>query len=109
MKLIKAFTSGTIRAFRSLKALLMIWLLTFSFLAVFSFPLRSFLNTSLGDTASSPVMDKALDLSYFMNLGQAFNSLMSAISGGILIVLLIFFFLYIFLKSLLYYFTVRVK
>jgi len=97
MKLVKAFTSGTIRAFRSLKALLMIWLLTFSFLAVFSFPLRSFLNTSLGDTASSPVMDKALDLSYFMNLGQAFNSLLSAISGGILIVLLIFFFLYIFL------------
>lgn len=97
MKLIKAFTSGTIRAFRSLKALLMIWLLTFSFLAIFSYPLRAFLNTSLGDTASSPVMDKALDLSYFMNLGQAFNSLMSAITAGVLIVLLIFFFLYIFL------------
>ncbi len=99
MKLIKAFTSGAIRAFRSLKALLMIWLLTFSFLALFSLPLRSFLSTSLGDTASTPLLDKALDLSYFMNLGQAFNSLLSAISGGILIVLLIFFFLYIFLNG----------
>jgi len=99
MKFIKAFTSGAIRAFRSMKALLIIWLLTFSVLAVFSFPLKSFLNNALGNTASTSILSDGFDISYFVNMGQSFSPIMSAIGGGILIVLLIFFFLYTFLNG----------
>lgn len=99
MKFIKAFTSGATRAFRSLKALLIIWLLTFSVLAVFSFPLKAFLNNALGNTASTSLLNDGFDISYFTNLGQSFNSIMSAIGGGMLIVLVLFFFLYTFMNG----------
>ena len=99
MKLIKAFTSGAVRSFRSVKALLMIWLLTFSFLAVFSYPLKSFLARSLGNTASTALLNNSFDIAYFTDLGEAFGPLMSAISGGVIIILLIFFFLYVFLNG----------
>jgi hypothetical protein len=99
MKFIKAFTSGATRAFRSVKALLIIWLLTFSVLAVFSFPLKSFLNNAIGNTASTSLLNDGFDISYFLNLGQSFSPMMSAITGGILIVLLVFFFLYTFLNG----------
>ena len=99
MKFIKAFTSGATRAFRSVKALLVIWLLTFSVLAVFSFPLKSFLNNALGNTASTSLLNDGFDISFLINLGQSFSPMMSAVGGGILIVLLIFFFLYTFLNG----------
>jgi len=99
MKLIKAFTSGAIRAIHSIKAILLMWLLTFSFLALFSYPLKSFLNTSLGNTASTSSLNEAFNIAYFLDLGEAFRLLMSAISGGIIIVLVIFFFLYVFLNG----------
>ncbi len=97
MKFIKAVTSGTTRALRSLKALLIIWLLTFSFLAVFLTPLKSFVNTALGNTASTNLLNNGFNISFFTDLGQSFNPMMSAISGGVLILLLLFFFLYIFM------------
>ncbi len=99
MKFIKAFTSGATRAFRSMKALLIIWLLTFSVLAVFSFPLKSILNSAFGNTASTSLLSDGFDISFFMNMGQSFGPMMSAVGGGILIVLLIFFFLYTFLNG----------
>lgn len=99
MKFIKAFTSGAKRALLSVKALLIIWLLTFSLLAVYSFPLKSFLNNAFGDTASTSLLTDGFDISYFMNLGEAFGPLISAITGGIIIVFVIFFFLYIFLNG----------
>lgn len=99
MKLIKAFTSGAVRAFHSAKALFMIWLLTFLFLAVFSFPLRSFMNSAFGSTASTSSLNEAFDIAYFMDLGQVFSPLMSGITGGVIIVLIIFFFLYIFFNG----------
>lgn len=99
MKFIKAFTSGAVRAFRSLKALFIIWLLTFSMLAVFAFPLKSFMNNALGNTSSVSLLNDGFDLTYFMDIGEAFSPLMAAISGGIIIVLIVFFFFYTFLNG----------
>ncbi len=99
MKFIKAFTSGATRALRSVKALLLIWLLTFSVLAVFSLPLKSFLNNAFGSTASTSLLNDGFNISFFLDLGQSFSPMMSAITGGILIVLIIFFFLYTFLNG----------
>ncbi|MEA1886754.1 MAG: hypothetical protein U9N72_06060 [Bacteroidota bacterium] len=99
MKFIKAFTSGAARALRSIKALLIIWLLTFTVLAVFTVPLKSYISSALGNTASTSLLNDGFDISFFMNLGEAFDPMMSAITGGILIILLIFFFLYVFFSG----------
>lgn len=99
MKFIKAFTSGAARALRSIKALLIIWLLTFTVLAVFSVPLKSYISSALGNTASTSLLNDGFDISFFMNLGEAFDPMMSAITGGILIIILIFFFLYVFFSG----------
>ena len=99
MKFIKAFTSGAGRALRSIKALFIMWLLTFSMLAVFSFPLKSYINSALGSTASNSILNEIFDIAYFTDMGEAFNPMMSAISGGMLIVLVVFFFLYVFLNG----------
>jgi len=99
MKFFKAFSSGAVRAFRSVKALLLIWLLTFSVLAVFSYPLRAFISNALGSTASTGLLNDGFSLSFFMDLGQSFNPLLSAVTAGMLIVLLFFFFLYVFLNG----------
>ncbi|MBS0011671.1 MAG: hypothetical protein KFF49_09700 [Bacteroidales bacterium] len=99
MRFIKAFSSGAVRAFRSAKALLIIWLLTFTVLAVFSYPLKAFLNSALGNTASTDLLNDGFSLSYFADLGQSFQALMSVLTGGILILLLVFFFLYVFLTG----------
>ncbi|MFO7852332.1 MAG: hypothetical protein ACQERS_09000 [Bacteroidota bacterium] len=99
MKFIKAYTSGAVRALRSIKALLIIWLFTFSVLAVFSVPLKSYISSALGDTTSTSLLKDGFDISFFMNLGEAFDPMMSAITGGILIIILIFFFLYVFFSG----------
>ncbi len=99
MKFIKAFTSGAGRALRSVKALLIMWFLTFSMLAVFAFPLRSFIITALGNTTSTSLLNEGFNISYFMDLGPAFEPMMSAITGGILIVIIIFFLLYVFMNG----------
>lgn len=99
MKLIKAFTSGAGRALRSVKALLIIWFLSFIIMAVFAFPLRSFIIAALGNTTSTGLMNEGFNISYFMNLGQAFEPMMSAITGGLLIMILVFFLLYVFLNG----------
>lgn len=99
MKFIKAFTSGAGRALRSVKALLIMWFLSFLMLAVFAFPLRSFIITALGNTASTGLLNEGFDISYFMNLGRAFEPMMSAITGGLLVIILIFFLFYVFLNG----------
>ncbi|MDZ7739995.1 MAG: hypothetical protein U5K32_13205 [Bacteroidales bacterium] len=99
MKFIKAFTSGAGRALRSVKALLIMWFITFIMLAVFAFPLRSFIIAALGNTTSTSLLNGGFNISYFMDLGRAFGPMMSAITGGMLIAFLIFFLLYVFMNG----------
>ncbi len=94
-----AFTSGAGRALRSVKALVIMWFITFAMLAVFAFPLRSFIIAALGNTTSTSLLNEGFSISYFMDLGQAFEPMMSAITGGILIVMLVFFLLYVFMNG----------
>lgn len=99
MKFIRAFTSGAGRALRSVKALLIMWFLTFILLAVLAFPLRSFIIASLGNTTSVTLLNEGFNISYFTDLGPAFGPMMSGITGGMLIVILIFFLFYVFLNG----------
>lgn len=99
MKFIKAFTSGALRALHSVKALLIIWLLTFTVLAVFTYPLRSFTLSALGNTTATGLLNDGFNISFFADLGSALRPMLSGITAGIMIVMLIFFFLYVFMNG----------
>lgn len=99
MKFFKAFTSGAIRALRSIKAILLFWLMTFAVLAVFTYPLKSFINEAMGNSMITNLLDEGFNLTLFTDLGQAFSPMMSYITSGFLILLLLYFFLYNFLNG----------
>jgi len=99
MKFIRAFTSGAFRALRSVKALLIIWLLTFTVLSVFTYPLRSFTLSALGNTTATNLLNDGFNISFFADLGNALRPMLSAITAGLMIVMLIFFFLYVFMNG----------
>lgn len=99
MKIIKTIKSGAIRALRSSRALFIIWIVSFAFLATVAFPLKRFMSSALGNSKATDLLKEGFSLSFFQDMGSAFEPMMSGLLGGFVLMILIFSLIYIFFNG----------
>jgi hypothetical protein len=94
--MIKTLSKGAAGAASSYKLVLLIWFTTLVLTLAVGFPLRSFLNSTFGNTMAVERLRDGFDLGLAGDLGDTFGSLTAAISAGTVLISLAGFILFTF-------------
>src|SRR5512140_1025495 len=99
MKILNHLKSGLSRSARSWKGIMIIWIFFLFLVALYALPLRCTLYSSFGKSMITERLASGFDLEAFTDLGPAFRSLISFLSGGFLLIVTAGFILNAFLTG----------
>ncbi len=99
MKLVKAFSSGLVRARHSIKPLIIIWIINLMAISLVAGPFQRFITTSVGNSNAAQMIKEGFNINFWADLGPGLIPAISSLASGVLLLILILFFINIFLTG----------
>lgn len=98
MKFTKAISSGLVRTYRSLKSILMVWVITFLAFATITIPLRSTVSAALGGSKATDMLSAGFDLDFWSDI-NSMAGFLPDLSIGVIFITLLLLIVYVFLNG----------
>jgi hypothetical protein len=89
MKILNSLLTGTKDALKMWKAVLIIWSVSLLLVSLIALPVRSAFYAGLGNSTISEKLKDGINIEVLSDMGAAFRSLKSFLSGGILMLILV--------------------
>ena len=99
MKLIKAITNGSGRAVRSIKPVLIIWLVTLFAISLLTGPLKSSLISAAGSSHGTSMIAEGFSIDFWTGLMPVSTASLSGLLKGVLILFIFYIFIGVFLNG----------
>ncbi|MEE4115557.1 MAG: hypothetical protein V2I37_05280 [Marinilabiliaceae bacterium] len=99
MKLIRAITNGSGRAVRSIKPVLIIWLVTLFAISLLAGPLKSALISATGSSNATSMIADGFSIDFWTGLIPVSTASLSGLLKGVLVLLVFYIFIGVFLNG----------
>lgn len=85
MKIFKSIASGALRALRSWKFLIIIWLVSLLLVSLYIIPMKGIMKAGFGNSTATEMLRNGINIDVLSDLNHYFSSLLAYFSSGLII------------------------